>query len=74
MKQTTIASFGALFLWPASIHQPPLFSPGRRADVMVHQILATEEFVNNAVAGGGGGAVDAYIKTETNSFLNIQYI
>ena len=32
--------------------------------------LATEEFVTNAVAGGGGGAVDAYTKTETDNLLN----
>ena len=33
--------------------------------------LATEEYVNNAVAeGGGGGAVDAYTKTETDNLLN----
>ena len=32
--------------------------------------LATEEFVTNAVAGGGGGAVDAYTKTETDNLLD----
>ena len=32
--------------------------------------LATEEYVNNAVAEGGGGAVDAYTKTETDNLLN----
>ena len=32
--------------------------------------LATEEYVTNAVAGGGGGAVDAYTKTETDNLLN----
>ena len=31
--------------------------------------LATEEYVNT-VAGGGGGAVDAYTKTETDNLLN----
>ena len=31
--------------------------------------LATEQFVNDAV-GGGGGAVDAYTKTETDNLLN----
>ena len=31
--------------------------------------LATEEYVTNAVAGGGG-AVDAYTKTETDNLLN----
>ena len=32
--------------------------------------LATEEFVTDAVAGGGGGAVDAYTKTETDNLLD----
>ena len=32
--------------------------------------LATEEYVTNAVAGGGGGAVDAYTKTETDNLLD----
>ena len=32
--------------------------------------LATEEFVSDAVAGGGGGAVDAYTKTETDNLLD----
>ena len=33
--------------------------------------LATEQFVNDAVGGGGGsGAVDAYTKTETDNLLN----
>ena len=32
--------------------------------------LATEEFVTNAVAGGGGDAVDAYTKTETDNLLD----
>ena len=32
--------------------------------------LATEQFVTDAVAGGGGGAVDAYTKTETDNLLN----
>ena len=32
--------------------------------------LATESYVDTAVAGGGGGAVDAYTKTETDNLLN----
>ena len=32
--------------------------------------LATEEYVDNAVLGGGGGSVDAYTKTETDNLLN----
>ena len=32
--------------------------------------LATEQFVNDAIGGGGGGAVDAYTKTETDNLLN----
>ena len=32
--------------------------------------LATQHYVDTAVAGGGGGAVDAYTKTETDSLLN----
>ena len=32
--------------------------------------LATEEYVTNAVAGGGGGAVEAYTKTETDNLLD----
>ena len=33
--------------------------------------LATEEYVDDAIAqGGGGGAIDAYTKTETDNLLN----
>ena len=33
--------------------------------------LATEEYVDDAIAqGGGGGAIDAYTKTETDALLN----
>ena len=33
--------------------------------------LATQEYVDNAIAqGGGGGAIDAYTKTETDNLLN----
>ena len=32
--------------------------------------LATEEYVDNAVLGGGGGSVDAYTKTKTDNLLN----
>ena len=32
--------------------------------------LATEQFVNDAVGGGGGGAVDAYTKTEADNLLD----
>ena len=32
--------------------------------------LATQHYVDTAVAGGGGGAVDAYTKTETDNLLN----
>ncbi len=36
--------------------------------------LATEEYVDDAIAegGGGGGAIDAYTKTETDALLNVK--